>query len=177
MPGQVRSLRLWEIPAQSSPLLTVLHGQPAHQAQQIGFMALPGQVHSLRLWDRTAQSSPLLTALHGRPAHQARHMGCIASPGQAHSLRLWELSGTILTSPDGITWTTQASGTFNWLHGITWSGTQFAAVGDSATILTSPDGITWTTQSSDTTSGLNGITWSGTAVCGCRRFGHNPHIP
>ena len=59
--------------------------------------------------------------------------------------------GTILTSPDGITWTSQSSGTTGNLNGITWNGNQFAAVGSliafefaESTILTSPDGIIWT---------------------------------
>ena len=47
-------------------------------------------------------------------------------------------SGTILTSPDGITWTARTSGTTNILYGVTWSGTQFVAVGGSGTIVTSP---------------------------------------
>jgi hypothetical protein len=47
------------------------------------------------------------------------------------------LNGTIVTSPDGITWTARASGTANDLRGIAWSGTQFAAVGDHGIILTS----------------------------------------
>ena len=48
--------------------------------------------------------------------------------------------GTILTSPDGVNWVTQSAGSFSDLHGITWNGSQFVAVGDSGSILTSPDG-------------------------------------
>ena len=70
--------------------------------------------------------------------------------------------GTILTSSNGITWTTRTSGTTNSLYGVTWSGTQFVVVGLSGTILTSPDGITWTTRTSGTTNALNGVIWSGT---------------
>ena len=69
--------------------------------------------------------------------------------------------GTILTSPDGMTWTAQNSGTTNQLSGITWSGAQFVAVGDFGNILTSPDGVTWTAQNSGTTNWFHGITWSG----------------
>jgi len=40
-----------------------------------------------------------------------------------------------------------------WLYRVTWSGTQFVAVGHSSPtstlILTSPDGVTWTTQASE----------------------------
>src|SRR4051812_6792240 len=48
-------------------------------------------------------------------------------------------SGTILTSPDGITWTNRSSGTDQGLSSITWTGTQLVAVGGLGTILTSPD--------------------------------------
>ncbi len=46
-------------------------------------------------------------------------------------------SGTIFTSPDGITWTREAAGTTNTLYGVAWSGTKFVVVGN-GTILTSP---------------------------------------
>src|SRR6266853_5726282 len=69
--------------------------------------------------------------------------------------------GSILTSPDGITWTPRASGTSNGLQGVTWSGTQFVAVGANGTILTSPDGITWPSRGSGTVNLLYGVAWSG----------------
>ncbi|TMH41738.1 MAG: hypothetical protein E6H56_06985 [Betaproteobacteria bacterium] len=47
-------------------------------------------------------------------------------------------SGTILTSPDGVTWTQRASGTVNTLSGVAWSGTKLVAVGNTGTALTSP---------------------------------------
>ena len=80
--------------------------------------------------------------------------------------------GTILTSPDGTTWTSRTldtstflgaflQGTF--LQGVTWSGTQFVAVGSGGTVLTSPDGITWTSHfSQGATNILYGVAWSGT---------------
>jgi hypothetical protein len=46
--------------------------------------------------------------------------------------------GTILTSSDGVTWMPQASGTSNWLFGVTYGNGTFVAVGDWGTILTSP---------------------------------------
>jgi len=70
-------------------------------------------------------------------------------------------AGTILTSPDGVNWTTQSSGlgTNILLTRIAWSGTQFVAVGDLGTIITSPDAVTWTPQISGTTGFLFGVTW------------------
>jgi hypothetical protein len=76
---------------------------------------------------------------------------------------------TILTSADGVSWTPRAApGTLGGgaLTGVTWSGTQFVAVGSIPgsidTILTSPDGITWTPHPPGTSKGLSAVTWSGT---------------
>jgi len=55
--------------------------------------------------------------------------------------------GQILTSPDGIAWSTRNEplATFG-IHGVLWNGSQYVAVGGFSTILTSPDAITWTAQ-------------------------------
>ncbi len=69
--------------------------------------------------------------------------------------------GTILTSPDGSTWSVHPSGTTSTLRGAAWNGSQFVAVGDNGTILTSPDAASWTAQTSGTTVTLRDITWGG----------------
>src|SRR5262245_26918607 len=48
-------------------------------------------------------------------------------------------SGTILTSPDGVNWTQQQSGTLDDLRGIANGNGLFVAIGGAPTILTSPD--------------------------------------
>jgi hypothetical protein len=49
---------------------------------------------------------------------------------------------TILTSPDGATWTAQSSGTIHELHSIAYGNNRFVAVGTGGTILASKaDGI------------------------------------
>ena len=57
-----------------------------------------------------------------------------------------------MTSPDGITWTGQTAGVdlSTALKSVTWTGTQFVAVGAYGTsrVMTSPDGITWTGRTS-----------------------------
>ena len=70
-------------------------------------------------------------------------------PGARINLKRISLA-RIATSSDGITWTTQttsqAAGTYQQLHGVTYGGGKFVAVGQSGTILTSSDGITWALQ-------------------------------
>lgn len=58
-------------------------------------------------------------------------------------------SGSIKTSPDGITWTARTSGVSNVLRGVDYDSTQglWMAVGSSGTVITSPDAITWTQKS------------------------------
>jgi hypothetical protein len=78
-------------------------------------------------------------------------------------------AGTILTSPDGITWATQTSGTKD-LNGVAWSGSLllaqpiFVAVGNGGTILFSTDnGSTWNLPATNSLSLLDliNVTWSG----------------
>jgi hypothetical protein len=68
-------------------------------------------------------------------------------------------SGTILTSPDGVTWMSRTSGTPRNLWGITYGNNTFVAVGDGDTILTSPDGVIWTPRVSGTANDLLGVTY------------------
>ncbi len=72
--------------------------------------------------------------------------------------------GTILTSPDGCSWTPQLSGTSQTLYVVTWLGTQFVAVGERGTILTSPDGCSWTAQTSGTLCRLLGVASSDSQI-------------
>ena len=46
-------------------------------------------------------------------------------------------NGTILTSPEGITWTSRTSGTDSILYGVTYGNGTFVAVGTDGTILQS----------------------------------------
>ena len=67
--------------------------------------------------------------------------------------------GTILTSPDGVSWTARASGTSNWLLGVAHGNGLFVAVGDGGAILTSRDGMSWTQRASGTSNWLSGVTY------------------
>lgn len=97
----------------------------------------------------------------------------------ANNLNLWVAVGnsgvngsTILTSPDGINWTTRTNPGSQPLNAISWSGTQFVAVGGtpgmgSSLILTSPDGTNWVTRTSSTFSYLESITYlNNLYICG-----------
>ena len=57
---------------------------------------------------------------------------------------------TILTSPDGTSWTERFSGTSVNLSGATYGNGLFVTVGDYGTILTSSNGRTWTVRNSGT---------------------------
>jgi hypothetical protein len=65
--------------------------------------------------------------------------------------------GTVLTSPDGISWTGQDSGQLMNLLSVAYGSAGYLAVGEGGTILTSPDGINWKTQSSGTAATLESI--------------------
>ncbi len=57
--------------------------------------------------------------------------------------------GTIVTSPDGVVWTSQTPGHTNHLYGAGFGNNTFVAVGTVGTILTSWDnGVTWTLRKS-----------------------------
>jgi len=70
--------------------------------------------------------------------------------------------GVLLSSPDGVTWSAQNSGTQKLLTGVAYARGRFVAVGDLGTVLTSPDGITWTPQVSGVRNFLYRVTgWEG----------------
>jgi hypothetical protein len=74
-------------------------------------------------------------------------------------------SGTILTSSDGLTWTTQKSGSSADLKGVgsitsltnNLTSHQFIVVGANGTILSSPDAISWTAQNANTKANFNAL--------------------
>jgi hypothetical protein len=80
--------------------------------------------------------------------------------------------GTILTSPDGVSWTQRTSGTIYPLYGVAYGNGTFVAVGgyfdyygfsdymsSASTILTSTDGVNWTRRTSGTDNRLLGVTY------------------
>ena len=76
----------------------------------------------------------------------------------------------VMTSPDGITWTTRTSAANNDWRDVAWGGPagqeKFVAVSGTGTnnrVMTSPDGITWTTRTSASNNYWNSVTWGGPA--------------
>lgn len=66
--------------------------------------------------------------------------------------------GTILTSPDAITWTVRTSPTANALYALIGNGSgQVVAVGENGTILVSSNSTDWTAANSGTGSNLYGV--------------------
>lgn len=74
-------------------------------------------------------------------------------------------AGIVYSTSNGHDWTRQREGSPNdALIDITWTGTEFIAVGFSGTLLRSPDGITWTFFGPGTQSHLNGVAASDTLM-------------
>src|SRR5438445_12622649 len=68
-------------------------------------------------------------------------------------------TGSILTSPDGVTWTKQNSRTSQFLRSIVFGKGTFVAVGSSGTILTSTNGAYWAERSSQRYTCFRGIAY------------------
>jgi hypothetical protein len=76
--------------------------------------------------------------------------------------------GTILTSPDGITWTLRPSGlvepNIEEYRSVTWTGSQFVAVGGFGGVeqaSASPDGVIWTSLKMLDGGGVLSVVWTG----------------
>jgi hypothetical protein len=68
-------------------------------------------------------------------------------------------AGALVTSTDGVTWTTRTPIAANSLSAVVY-GTQFIAVGSGGGIFTSLDGITWNPAVSGTTNDLMALAFS-----------------
>src|SRR5262249_56597762 len=63
-----------------------------------------------------------------------------------------------------LTWTTGNSGTTADLADVTWTGSQFVAVGAAGTILTSPEGLTWSARDAGTGNDFQGVGFSSNRI-------------
>ena len=69
--------------------------------------------------------------------------------------------GKILTSSDGITWSTQVADQATWLVSIAYGNGKWVAVGAGGTILVSSDLKTWVNAKAVTSNKLNGVLYTG----------------
>lgn len=69
--------------------------------------------------------------------------------------------GTLLSSPDGTTWTRSNNASSLAMRAVTSSDTIAVAVGDKGQILTSTNGLTWTIRSAAGGKDLKGVVWDG----------------
>lgn len=83
--------------------------------------------------------------------------------------------GTILTSPDGTTWTSRTSGTSNSLNGVTWGNSTFVVVGEAGTILQSDPVISGNADLSLTKTGSpNPVTVGSSLTYSVTVINHGP---
>ena len=75
--------------------------------------------------------------------------------------------GTILSSPDGVTWITRHSGEPVSFYSFASSGTNYVAVGNDG-IFTSPDSITWAAaRNAPKSVPFTGCAWTGSRFVAC----------
>jgi len=67
--------------------------------------------------------------------------------------------GAIVTSPDGVTWSTQSSGSQEFLVRVAYGSGRFVVVGHNGTVLTSNNGVSWSPSSVATSENLVDVAW------------------
>jgi hypothetical protein len=70
-------------------------------------------------------------------------------------------SGNVITSPDGVTWTSHPALAGTWLVSVAYGNGLWVAVGANGTILSTADLSVWTPHLSMTTNKLNGVFFTG----------------
>jgi hypothetical protein len=70
-------------------------------------------------------------------------------------------SGTdrVMTSPDGINWTSRAAATTSYWNAVTFGDENYVSVGDAGAAMSSTNGTTWTPRSTGTTSNWKSVTY------------------
>lgn len=140
-------------------------------AFQVTIPATPGNF-TFQLWiiDGAGNSSNKLLGAVQTKIDDSASEWAIAS--QAYSLIkvIWAkdkfiglgITGDILTSPDGFTWTNHNTGSTASFAGLCWSGSQLVVVGADGAVITSVDGITWANKSLNLPGiHFNTVVWSG----------------
>ncbi len=71
------------------------------------------------------------------------------------------INGTLLTSYDGVTWSTNFTNISQTLYGAAYGNSIYVAVGGGGVALSSSNGTNWTQRSSGTSQALHGVTYGG----------------
>ena len=119
-----------------------------------------------------------LTTLQARPDNTLNNTPCAdgstwtvrTSPQQSFAWRsvtygngLFVAVGTagnqVMTSPDGITWTSRNASHSNTWRSVTYGNGLFVAVSSDGGVMTSPDGINWTARSAAVISAWQSVTY------------------
>lgn len=93
------------------------------------------------------------------PLPQGNHLHSVAWTGSR-----WVAvgnTGTVLTSPDAVSWTLRQSGTRSDLFAVVWNGSGLLALGGDGEVLHSADGVAWTQSQAQNASWTGGLDWNG----------------
>jgi hypothetical protein len=82
-----------------------------------------------------------------------------------------DVFGNVATSPDGLVWTPQSTGTSGILGGIVYAKNQFVAVGTPGIVLTSSDAVKWTAQNSGIRDQLYSVTYGNNQYVAVGQYG------
>lgn len=147
----VRSYRIW------SNSLTI--GKRSVLVSVARFVPIPGTAAGSGLIISGFSDSPITVV-----TSQQTDSGTLRNVtwGGGQFVAVGEL-GRILTSSDGLTWTTRTSGSYFYFQSTAWSGTKYVIVSGNGGILTSPDGVSWDlkTYTSFNPQSLTSVVWSG----------------
>ncbi|MBL9117050.1 MAG: autotransporter-associated beta strand repeat-containing protein [Verrucomicrobiaceae bacterium] len=77
--------------------------------------------------------------------------------GSAEAIAVGSLGTLLRTSDDGVSWTKVRVPLETVLYGVTWTGTEWIAVGQAGIYLTSPNGQAWTVRSLGTSADLRDV--------------------
>jgi hypothetical protein len=85
----------------------------------------------------------------------------------------------VMTSPDGITWTSRTSAADNSWLGVTYGNNTFVAVANTGTgnrVMTSPNGITWTSRTSAANNQWRSVTYGNNTFVAVASTGINDRV-
>lgn len=114
--------------------------------------------------DQPASGKPLLLYVPSIEANSWWGVTWAPSPGPdlLVAVAAYGTGGRVMTSPDGITWTSRSAATNAPWYAITWASELdlLVAVAASGAVMTSPDGIAWTARTAAANNRWRSIVWA-----------------